>query len=106
MTQGLNADQSKFWNSGSRRNWVRRRADLDTIHGPTIDLLLGACAPRGERALNVGCGAGASTFALARAVAPTGRALDVDISVPLVGRAEARRRELDLSNVNFEVADA
>jgi ubiquinone/menaquinone biosynthesis C-methylase UbiE len=107
MTKGLNADQSEFWNLGPGRNWVRYQADLDAIHGPVTDLLLEACAPQeGERILDVGCGAGASAFALARAVSPSGHVRGVDLSVPLIQRAEERRRELDLPNISFEVADA
>jgi SAM-dependent methyltransferase len=71
------------------------------------DRLLAASAPEpGEAVLDVGCGAGDSTFALARAVAPSGHALGLDLSAPLVARAEERRRELGLGNVGFELGDA
>lgn len=107
MTQGSNADQSEFWNSGPGQDWVRHQADLDAMHEQITDLLLKACAPQeGERALDVGCGAGASTFALARAVSPSGHVHSLDISLPLIRRAEERKRELDIRNASFEVADA
>ncbi|MBB1493196.1 class I SAM-dependent methyltransferase [Paracoccus sp. MC1854] len=102
-----NADQTEFWNSAPGQNWVRYQADLDAISQAAGDLLLEACQPReGEAVLDVGCGAGASTLALARAVAPTGRVHGVDISSPLLERASVRRDELGIENVTFELADA
>ena len=73
MTEAANAGQAEFWNSGPGETWVRRQADLDALHQGVTELLLEAAAPRpGEAALDVGCGAGASTFALAAAVGPRG----------------------------------
>jgi SAM-dependent methyltransferase len=44
-------------------------------------------AQDGEVALDIGCGAGATSMALARRVAPGGRVIGVDISAPLLERA-------------------
>jgi ubiquinone/menaquinone biosynthesis C-methylase UbiE len=49
-----------------------------------------AAAPApGERVLDVGCGAGASSLDLAARVGAGGHVLGVDISEPLIGRARA-----------------
>jgi ubiquinone/menaquinone biosynthesis C-methylase UbiE len=49
-----------------------------------------AAAPAtGERVLDVGCGAGASSLALAARVGAGGQVLGVDISEPLIGRARS-----------------
>ncbi len=107
MTTGPNVDQSEFWNAQPGRNWVLHDADLDAISANVSGLLLAACAPApGERALDVGCGAGASTFALAAAVGASGAVLGVDISAPLLRRAEERRAALGAGNVAFALADA
>jgi SAM-dependent methyltransferase len=107
MVHASNADQAAFWNDQPGRNWVERQASLDTMLGEVTDRLLAAAAPEpGEAVLDVGCGAGASTFALASAVAPSGHALGLDLSAPLAARAEERRRELGLGNVGFELGDA
>src|SRR5262245_53769663 len=53
--------------------------------------LVDALGPQpGGRALDVGCGFGTTTLAVARAVGPTGRVVGIDISAVLVDRARAR----------------
>jgi SAM-dependent methyltransferase len=109
MTAGTdgNAAESEFWNADPGRAWVRFQPDLDAIHREITDLLLGDCAVRpGESVLDVGCGAGGSSFALAAAAGPSGRVHGLDISAPLVEHAEARRRALGLEGVSFEIGDA
>ena len=107
MVHASNADQAAFWNDEPGRNWVARQADLDTMIREVTDRLLAACAPEpGETVLDVGCGAGASTLALAEGVAPSGSAHGLDLSAPLIERAEERRCELGLGNVSFEIGDA
>src|SRR5690348_10762670 len=64
-----------------------------------------AAAPMtGERVLDVGCGAGASSLALAARVGPGGQVLGVDISEPLISRARALAPPD--TPVLFQVADA
>ena len=64
-----------------------------------------AAAPAtGERVLDVGCGAGASSLALAARVGAGGQVLGVDISEPLIGRARALAPQ-DTPAL-FRVADA
>lgn len=107
MTEAANTGQAEFWNSGPGETWVRRQTDLDALHRGVTYLLLATAAPcDGERVLDVGCGAGASTFALAEAIGPAGRVTGLDISAPLLARAEVRREELRLGNVGFTLADA
>lgn len=107
MTGTANAVQAAYWNSQSGRNWVAHQSDMDMLLDGVADCLVAAARPReGENLLDVGCGAGASTFAFAAAVAPAGDVLGVDISTPLVERARARQLELAIGNVGFLVADA
>ena len=102
-----NREQAEFWNTQPGQTWVMLQADLDTISGDATAALVRAAAPRdGESVLDVGCGAGGSSFALAEGVGPTGRVVGADISTPLLARAEERRRDLGLGNVRFELADA
>jgi len=107
MTQATNNEQAKFWNDTPGRNWVEHQQTLDAIHENINALLLSACAAApGEMILDIGCGAGASSFALARQVGQAGKVLGIDISQPLLERAEQRKLELGADNVTFALADA
>jgi arsenite methyltransferase len=59
--------------------------------------------PQGGRALDIGCGPGTVTGKLGRAVGPSGLALGLDVSAPMLERAV--RTETD-RNVGFLRADA
>jgi SAM-dependent methyltransferase len=60
----------------------------------------------GESFLDVGCGCGALTLDIARRVGPRGLAVGVDISAPMLARAEERANLERLVRVRFDRADA
>jgi ubiquinone/menaquinone biosynthesis C-methylase UbiE len=59
----------------------------------------------GMDCVDVGCGGGAVTLALARRVGPTGRAVGLDLDETQLRLAAAVAAEADLANVAFRVAD-
>jgi ubiquinone/menaquinone biosynthesis C-methylase UbiE len=68
------------------------------------DKVLALLAPKaGERALDIGCGPGLTTEALARAVGPQGGVLGVDIAPPML--TIAQQRCASLPQVTFGMAD-
>src|SRR6202163_3594609 len=83
-----NADQIAFWNGLAGQHWTDRQQAQDTILGPVSDVLIDRVKARaGERIVDVGCGCGATTIALAQKVCPSGHVLGVDISAPMLARA-------------------
>jgi ubiquinone/menaquinone biosynthesis C-methylase UbiE len=100
-----NADQIAYWNGPSGQRWADRHAVQEKLLGPIADILVARAAPKpGERVLDVGCGSGATTMAFARAVAPDGFALGLDVSDPMLSQARAKApKELPL---DFVLADA
>jgi SAM-dependent methyltransferase len=60
----------------------------------------------GERVVDIGCGAGRTTLALAAAVGPGGQALGLDISAPMIEAARREAAALGATNVTFEEGDA
>jgi SAM-dependent methyltransferase len=64
-------------------------------------------APRaGQRLLDVGCGGGSTSLALAQRVLPGGSVVGVDIAPAMVARASERAAGAGLGNLSFVVADA
>ncbi|MBB3658401.1 SAM-dependent methyltransferase [Rhizobium sp. BK650] len=104
MTEQSGA-QVEDWNDQSGERWVAHQVRLDAMLAMFGQTAIEAAAPvTGERVLDVGCGAGASSRALATLVGPRGQVLGVDISESLIGRARALAAQ-DMPVV-FAVADA
>jgi SAM-dependent methyltransferase len=83
-----NAGQIGFWNGAGGARWVERQAALDTMLAPINALLMDRAAIKpGERVVDIGCGCGATTIAAAERVGPNGSVLGVDVSAPMLIRA-------------------
>lgn len=88
-----NEDQVAYWNSQVGDTWASRQEPLDRQLEPLGDFALEALAPEaGERIVDIGCGAGQTTLALAQRVGASGAVLGVDISAQLL---EVARRRLE-----------
>ena len=102
----FNADQLAFWNGQGGHTWVARQEHTDITLAPVSEALLALAAPRaGERVLDVGCGCGASTLDLARAVGPAGHMAALDISAPMLAEGQARAKAAGIANVDWREAD-
>jgi cytochrome P450/SAM-dependent methyltransferase len=101
----LNADQIAYWNGPGGQRWADRDASQETLLRPIAEVLIARAAPKpGDRVLDVGCGAGSTTIMFAKALAPNGFALGLDISAPMLARArEVAPKSLPL---DFVMADA
>ena len=97
-----NAEQKAFWNGAMGDGWVAVEAYIDRIMAPMTDAALSRLAPQaGERIIDVGCGCGGTS----RAIAATGAQVwGVDIADKMITRARVKAEGLD--NLTFSVADA
>jgi SAM-dependent methyltransferase len=101
----LNADQIAYWNGPGGQRWADRQQSQDIVLRPVADTLIDrAQAKAGERIVDVGCGSGAVSIALAQEVGPAGHVLGIDISGPMLARA--RLVAPAGSPVEFVLADA
>lgn len=90
------------WNeSAAEYAPVRRNLDKWNPH-----LLKRAAARGGERVLDVACGDGEPALSLARAVAPNGKVIGIDLSERMIGVAAERAKDAMVPNVDFQVMDA
>ncbi|WP_298863320.1 class I SAM-dependent methyltransferase [uncultured Sulfitobacter sp.] len=99
-----NTEQRDFWSDDAGPIWVDQRETMDAILAPVLDRTLGRAALKdGDSVLDIGCGAGTSTFAVADIVGPTGHVSGFDISRTLLEAAQMR--VLGRTNVGFLDAD-
>src|SRR5258707_7653038 len=85
--------------------WAEVREPLELQLAPLGRRSLAAVAPRpGESVLDIGCGGGETALSLARAVAPDGTVVGVDLSAAVL--AFARRSAKGCERVRFVQADA
>lgn len=106
-THMANADQVALWNDASGRTWVEMQQVLDRMLAPFEAPLIEAAFPgQGGRVLDVGCGAGATTLAMARRLGANGRCVGVDISGPLLAAAKSRAAAEGIGTATFVQADA
>ena len=102
MAEAPNREQAEFWDELAP-DWAEAERHSSMVAGLFGDAAMARLAPaHGEHVVDVGCGTGDTTVALARMVAPDGTALGVDIAAGMVDIA--RRRHGD-STARFEVAD-
>jgi SAM-dependent methyltransferase len=103
MTSNANREQAEFWDE-SAASWIEAGERRDVIVAPFGRAAMEALDPKpGDAVVDIGCGTGDTTAALAAKVEPGGSALGVDISTEMV--AEAKRRHAGVHNLGFTVAD-
>ncbi|PIC01719.1 class I SAM-dependent methyltransferase [Caulobacter sp. X] len=106
MSTSAERDMAAYWDRAGQV-WVEHQALLDRVMAPIAEAVVEAAKlVNGESVLDVGCGAGATTFAAAWRTGPTGRAVGVDISGALTELARRRAGEDGLEGVEFLLADA
>jgi SAM-dependent methyltransferase len=96
VTHQPDNEQAELWNGRAGRTWVDMQEVLDHLFKPFEELLVEAVrAGSGRRVLDVGCGTGSTTLAVARQLDAQDRCLGVDISDPMIAAAQARAQRED-----------
>ena len=104
-TSERHARQVQAWNGPMGEQWAASEARTERGLAPVLAALMDWAAPaRGMRIVDVGCGAGGTTLALATAVAPEGHVTGLDVSAVILEAARARLA--GTPNVTLTLADA
>lgn len=99
-------DQAALWNGPAARAWLGAQDLLDQVLLPFEHLLVAAAREaRPRRVLDVGCGTGGTTLALARELGMQAHCVGVDISQPMIDNARDRA-QAERSTATFLCADA
>lgn len=96
----------EYWNGEAGQKWVDQSDHLDAMLAPFAnEVLKAAKIQTGERALDIGCGAGALTLAATVQSGNQAGAIGVDVSAPLLDLARTRAAEAG-SSARFDLGDA
>ncbi|MGA2312932.1 MAG: class I SAM-dependent methyltransferase [Xanthobacteraceae bacterium] len=102
-----NAAQSEYWNAAAGETWAKLQELLDRQIEPLGLAAIDVLQPgEGEHIIDIGCGCGQSSLALAACVAPTGSVLGIDLSKPMLEVARHRPRPAANLRVDFRQLDA
>ncbi|CAL9673369.1 2-methoxy-6-polyprenyl-1,4-benzoquinol methylase, mitochondrial [Streptomyces sp. enrichment culture] len=106
MGQFANTAQAEAWNGYEGAQWARSQERWDAVNdGFNQPLLDAAAISETDTILDVGCGAGRTTRLAARRAA-RGRALGLDLSGPMLGKAQESAVREGVANVAFVQGDA
>ena len=102
-----NLDQQEFWNDIKGKLWVDLQPEIDAMLGPFGEKAMEALNPQpGEKILEIGCGTGTMTLALADRVKTSGEIRAADISRPMLQMAISRAKAVSAQSTAFVEADA
>ena len=101
-----NTEAEEFW-SGMAPTWRELEEHLDVVAGPPGRWAMERLAlTAGERVLDIGCGTGLTTLALAGQVGAEGRVVGVDIAEGMLDGARKHAADAGVANVEFVHGDA
>jgi SAM-dependent methyltransferase len=102
----LREEQAALWNGSSGDAWIAAQSVLDDLFRPVEAMLADAAASlAATNVLDVGCGTGATTIALAQRLGPSATCTGVDVSAPMIDLAR-RRAAGESPQPRFVCADA
>ncbi|MFS8933369.1 class I SAM-dependent methyltransferase [Cupriavidus taiwanensis] len=106
QTSSNGGEQAALWNGASGQAWVEHQGLLDDMFRPLEEQLVQAAGnAAAQRILDVGCGTGSTTLALAPRLGEKGHCTGIDISAPMLAAAQSRAQREGI-NASFIHADA
>jgi len=100
-----NAKQKDFWSGKGGDYWVEKQSEMDIMLNPLGEKALAKLDLKSNSdVLDIGCGCGATTLEIAKKVSE-GTVTGLDISVPMLDKAESEASIQGIANVDFKVVD-
>ena len=100
-----NAKQKDFWSGKGGDYWVEKQSEMDIMLNPLGEKALTKLDLKSNsEVLDIGCGCGATTLEIAKKVSE-GTVTGLDISVPMLDKAESEASIQGIANVDFKVVD-
>lgn len=105
-TRDTTDDQAALWNGSAGHGWVNAQALIDRMFKPFEEMLVAAVTEQSKRnVLDIGCGTGGTTLAVARRLEANASCVGIDISAPMIAAARMRAERAG-APARFICADA
>lgn len=105
-THDITDDQSALWNGSAGHGWVDAQALIDPMFKPFEAMLVAAVTNQSKKnVLDIGCGTGGTTLAVAQHLDANASCVGIDISVPMIAAAQIRA-DREAAPARFICADA
>tara|TARA_Y100000590_G_scaffold469116_1_gene654946 strand:+ start:1128 stop:1979 length:852 start_codon:yes stop_codon:yes gene_type:complete len=99
-------NQKDFWSGKGGEVWVKNQISMDLTLAPLGDEALSKLDIReNSSVLDVGCGCGTTTIEIAKKLGSIGRVTGVDISIPMINKANINLESTKLHNIKFILSD-
>jgi ubiquinone/menaquinone biosynthesis C-methylase UbiE len=106
INNGPEALKGEDWAGEMGAKWLANLARFEGMIAPIGEALLKqADFKPGARVLDIGCGGGGTTIAIAKAIAPSGEVVGIDISPDLTTASLRRAKDAGVTNIRFICAD-
>ena len=101
------APRAEDWAGEMGARWLANIDRFESMIAPIGEALLARAGFQpGQHVIDIGCGGGATSLAIASAVGASGSVVGIDISPDLIAKATERGVAAGLTNARFECADA
>jgi len=101
-----NKNQRDFWSGNGGQIWVERQKAMDTMLSPLGKTALSKLnLSDKDNVLDIGCGCGNTTLNIAKKIQPSGKVTGLDISKPMLNKANESAKEMSLTNTTFRCLD-
>lgn len=105
--KGINDDQIAYWNGDAGQRWTAEQEEMDAMLAPFGRAVMEAAEViKGDVVIDLGCGCGGTSLELAQRTGAVGRVLGIDISTPMLARAQERAKAAGASHLSFVNTDA
>lgn len=106
-TAELIPGSSEDWAGQAGERWLAQLDRFEAMIAPIGEALLQRAAFRpGDTVVDIGCGGGLTSMAIAHVVQSQGLVLGLDVSAPLIATARVRAAQAGLQQLQFQVGDA
>jgi SAM-dependent methyltransferase len=107
MSNSFSKSQEQYWSTEGGDIWLQNLQNFESMIAPIGNHLLETkLTDNPKNIIDIGCGGGATTFAIADSIGASGSVIGVDISQSLIRDCRLRAEHQGIKNIEFICGDA